>query len=271
MDEFIRIFPNILSHLRIIEVGEEGLDAILEAYLKTHMDFLSEEEEKYKRCLHCDGETYRSCNKILLEPTIFGKFYEAYRRCEKVERKIATTMYALIDIFKEYPAFFLHDYVFHTGNKNARRIVEAYLHKNSSESFFLYGSPGTGKTHLVVGVAKTLIQKTQPVIYIPMFSLFSIINKCDGDDEKEEVFEKMATCKYLFIDDLGAEKVTKYLIEKLLGVLDYRLRNEKATVVVSNFSLDEIKKVYGERICSRIKSMTEIVVEEKNLRVEKKL
>jgi len=269
VDEFMKLFPNIATALRIIDAGEEGLDKIIYDYMRDHMDFLAFEEEKYKTCPNCTDESYRKCNKVLLEPIIFGKFYEAYRKCERVERKIATTMYALIDVFNEYPAYHLHNYIFHTGNKEARRIIEAYLHENSNESFFLHGKTGTGKTHLVVGLAKSLLQKTQPVVYIPMFSLSAILNKLEDDEEKEEVFEKMKACKYLFLDDLGAEKTAKNLNERLLSVLDHRLRNEKPCLVVSNLTADGIKEVYGERIYSRIKSMTEIVIEEKDVRVGK--
>jgi len=88
VDEFMKLFPHIATALRIIDAGEAGLDKIIYDYMRDHMDFLAFEEEKYKTCPNCTDESYRKCNKVLLEPIIFGKFYEAYRKCEKVERRL---------------------------------------------------------------------------------------------------------------------------------------------------------------------------------------
>ena len=51
-------------------------------------------------------------------------------------------------------------------------------------SFYLYGSPGRGKTHLAAGVANELIKKGIPCVYVKTAELLSAIEKFKSGDKE---------------------------------------------------------------------------------------
>ena len=69
----------------------------------------------------------------------------------------------------------------------------------------------------------------------------------------------------LFIDDLGAAKITKWKLEVLTSILNFRLMNYKPTFFTSNYSLEQYQKKIAQacdrpqRIPMRIREMTDII------------
>ena len=73
----------------------------------------------------------------------------------------------------------------------------------------------------------------------------------------------------LLIDDIGAENVTAWGIDEILGtILQYRMNNKLSTFFTSNLTLEELEvhlsisknsedKVKARRIIERIKELTE--------------
>ena len=45
----------------------------------------------------------------------------------------------------------------------------------------------------------------------------------------------------LIIDDLGAERSTKYALEQMFSIIDSRYRCNKSLIVTTNLKLDELK------------------------------
>ena len=57
----------------------------------------------------------------------------------------------------------------------------------------------------------------------------------------------------LIIDDLGTENLTAAKLTELFTILNTRLLNPKTkTIISSNLDLEDIKRIYDERILSRI-------------------
>ena len=67
--------------------------------------------------------------------------------------------------------------------------------------------------------------------------------------------ESLLECNLLVLDDLGAESVTEWAKDLVHQIIDYRHREECPTIITTNLSLDGIKKLYGERVFSRIYEM----------------
>ena len=153
-----------------------------------------------------------------------------------------------------------------------QNISNKYSPKNDeiSNSLFVSGGFGTGKTYLTVGLLRYYINRlpcqnfVEPFKNLPIFitvpellmkirSCFSL-NKCE-----ETIVDKYSDCPLLILDDLGAEKTTEWVLQTLYIILNNRYSNLKRTIITSNLSLDELRDKIGDRIASRIAGMCKIV------------
>jgi len=63
----------------------------------------------------------------------------------------------------------------------------------------------------------------------------------------------------LFLDDLGAEKMTDFVRQSLYAIINYREQHELPTIITSNYNLSNISGKIDDRIASRIAGMCEVI------------
>ena len=67
-----------------------------------------------------------------------------------------------------------------------------------------------------------------------------------NQEELNELLEKLYYADVLVLDDIGSERMTKFIRDSLLfPVLDERLSNHKKTYFTSNYSLEDLKGRYS--------------------------
>ena len=134
---------------------------------------------------------------------------------------------------------------------------------------YLYGDKGTGKTHLTACMANALIQKRKQVLFTNFAEISKLLKGTFGkkNESEAEYINRLATIDFLFIDDLGTERVqTKdgdlWLQEKVFDVLNKRYNNRKPTIFTSNYSIPELISERGiaERTVDRIVEMSSAVL-----------
>ena len=91
-------------------------------------------------------------------------------------------------------------------------------------------------------------------IYLPTF-LDDLRNSYNHPSpEFEEELEMVKNCKLLIIDDIGAERVTEWVRERIVSIINTRSSNGLCTIYTSNLSLKGLTDKLGDdRISSRIK------------------
>ena len=147
---------------------------------------------------------------------------------------------------------------------NIRKVVKECIEfiKNfddSYENILFYGNTGVGKTFLSNCIAKELLNTSHTVIYLTSFQLFDILEKNKfrkGEDDYEtgEQFNGILNCDLLIIDDLGTELNNAFISSQLYLCINERYLSKKSTIISTNLSLDELNRMYSERIFSRITS-----------------
>jgi hypothetical protein len=143
-----------------------------------------------------------------------------------------------------------------------------------SQSYFFFGLPGTGKTHLAWAIliekmiADYAAGRKSEVAFTTVGKLLlrlrDTMNR--GHEEKHEsewdIFKKYSETELLVLDDLGGMRpteATRYTLDNVFEILNERIANERQTIITSNLTLKELAIVFDPRIPSRIGGMCQLV------------
>lgn len=139
--------------------------------------------------------------------------------------------------------------------------------KGNIHHIFLVGSTGVGKTHLGIASVRQFIEQSnyeKKGLVVKWGALLSDVKKSFSGNQgvlASEINVKVKdykTCGLLLIDDLGTElgqiesdQLAKtYNIELLEEILN--AREDKNLIITTNLNAGQLKKVYGDRVYSRI-------------------
>lgn len=142
------------------------------------------------------------------------------------------------------------------GNPPARspdaawKVARAFAEKPQGW-LVLWGTFGTGKTHLAAAVANYTISMGQPAVFIVVPDLLDHLRSTfspTSDVTYDELFETVRNTPLLILDDLGTQTSTAWAQEKLYQILNHRYNMALPTVITTNLSPDEIEPRLRSRI-----------------------
>lgn len=116
------------------------------------------------------------------------------------------------------------------------------------------GASGTGKTYLAKCIAKQLVLRGYTTLFASSFDLNNMfLEEHLSSAEQKGSLQNLIDLDCLIIDDLGTEPMRKNITkEYLLLLLNERLSKDKATIITTNLSPEQVLLRYDERIFSRI-------------------
>jgi DNA replication protein DnaC len=132
----------------------------------------------------------------------------------------------------------------------------------AGRGMWLMGNTGTGKTTLGMLVAKSALAagRTVAVYFTP--KLLTEIRKTyqatESEDAYDAFFERLTSVDLLYIDDLGSERHTDWVVEQLYALVNERYENQRSMLVTSNAGRDveegrrELESQIGSRTVSRL-------------------
>jgi len=156
------------------------------------------------------------------------------------------------------------------GNKTA--FSKLHELNEVKDIIYITGDVGTGKTHLSVALLRNLRHlQYQKGNFQPATRILLELRSGFSNDK---VSEKDALRTYqldeiLIVDDLGAEKLTDYVVQAWYSIVDYRYSNMLPTVITSNLSIQELAAKFGDRIASRAASGMVLTLKGSDRRIEK--
>lgn len=139
---------------------------------------------------------------------------------------------------------------------------------NTLKGLYLHGSFGSGKTFLIASLLNELVNKKHAKIEIVYFPEL-LRNMKEDFSLVEDKLNYLQNIDILLIDDIGAENVTSWGRDEILGtILQYRMNNKLTTFFTSNLTINELEqhlsitkdsedKVKARRIIERIKQLTD--------------
>jgi len=164
----------------------------------------------------------------------------------------------------------IEGYKANAENKNMIEGVKRYLKAwpdviysdSESKGFCLVGNAGIGKTMLACIIAKDMLDKGIPVVFVPSADLLAELRDAQfkKDDEGiENKLDYLSKIEVLILDDIGKEKPTEWIQSMYYRLIDMRYRNNLLTGFTTNYypkALVERLGDFGEATVSRILGMS---------------
>lgn len=144
---------------------------------------------------------------------------------------------------------FFADLVVREGNKDGIKAVKEFTHKPSGW-LVVTGNVGSGKTRLLTGMMSTWRQ--QPVQPLKTSEVLDFWRDALQEDNLGPVFHNYCIAPVFVLDDLGAEKPTDWVVERLTLFLDFRYGRALPTVIATNIDQAELSRQLGSRISDRV-------------------
>ena len=138
--------------------------------------------------------------------------------------------------------------------KNCRSI----LNGQSSRGVYVYGPTGTGKTYLMGSIYNYFKQngKEPTILYYPEF-IRKIKSKI-SDNSYDLYIDLVRDEEILIIDDIGAENITEFIRDEVLGpIINHREAEKLPTFFSSNLSIDDLSELLsnGRTTVDRTKAL----------------
>ncbi len=144
-----------------------------------------------------------------------------------------------------------------------------------SDSLFILGQTGIGKTHISLSIAKEVSSKGYTVAYGSLLNYLRIIEKEHfgrTSNPEMDTLQILIETDLLILDDLGSEFQTPFYESTLYNIINSRINLGRPTIISSNLSVEDLQKNYNERIISRLFSVfTTLMFFGKDIRQLKRL
>ncbi|WP_062047819.1 primosomal protein DnaI [Bacillus sp. JCM 19034] len=172
------------------------------------------------------------------------------------------------------------------NREEASRLALAFSLKanpgEDGQGLYFYGKFGVGKTYLMGAIANELKDRgiSSFIVYTPDF--FREMKQSIGDGTFQKKIDIVKKAPVLILDDIGAETISAWVRDDVLGViLQHRMLEKLPTLFTSNYDYEElerhlsysdkggIEELKAKRIMERIKHFTSFVKVEGANRREK--
>ena len=140
-----------------------------------------------------------------------------------------------------------------------KKIAEDFINdfdSDKAKNLLFVGTAGTGKTFISGAIANELLKSGHTVIYqtapLLMDSIFEF--KFGGKSKtSKDLYESLFDVDLLIIDDLGTERQSDAKFAELFSIINSRMLNPNTkTIISTNLNLNQLSKLYDDRIISRL-------------------
>jgi len=227
--------------------------------------------------------------KLVIQGNALDLHYEVCPRKvveddKRKREKLIRSLYVPRDILAANIADFLQNDVSDERYAIVGKVmsfINDYIPGQKQKALYIHGKFGVGKTYLLGAIANQLAEKqiSSLIVYFPDF--LRELKGSIGDNTVNEKIEMVKTAPVLMIDDIGAESMTSWGRDEVLGpILQFRMLENLPTFFTSNFNFDELKnhltfsqrgereEVKAARVMERLQYLAEpIELEGKNRRL----
>ena len=130
-------------------------------------------------------------------------------------------------------------------NKELASTIDHFLSNTSKKGLFICGPSGCGKSTLAGFLTRSLAKQGYHLGYVHFPTYLIDLKNSFSEFGNDNNIEELRNVDYLVIDDLGGENVTSWSRDEVLAaVLTYRNQNKKITLFTSQYTQDDLIKIY---------------------------
>lgn len=160
--------------------------------------------------------------------------------------------------------------------KEALAKIATFLQKFARDphlkGLYLSGNFGVGKTYILAGLANQLAAMGSEVVFLHVPTFISSLSSHFEDNSLPAQIKHLSTAPILILDDIGAESLSQWSRDDVLGViLQHRMDNILPTFFSSNFDMENLEKHFAQtknaidpvkaaRLMQRVRFLAEEVV-----------
>ena len=170
---------------------------------------------------------------------------------------------------------------FEVGNNNsllrARDIAMDFVrsYPMRRDGLLFMGGCGVGKTHLAAGIIKDIMSKSVPCLFVDFRALLSEIKETysdpKGETSESDILEPVLSTDVVVLDDLGAERISEWVRDRLGFIINHRYNQKKAMIITTNYmdatgkksgltrATETLQDRIGPRLRSRLYEMCKLV------------
>nr|WP_249316892.1 primosomal protein DnaI [Bacillus sp. FJAT-50079] len=277
-ESYEQLKAEVLSNRDIRAFIEESKGQITSSIIEKNMMKLYEYTTQTRKCEDCPN--LEGCINMMsgYEPVLVlhKEVIEVhYRPCpskivhdeRRKTEKLIKSIYVPKDILRaSFADFSLDNPGRDLAFEYAERFAASYAPGKEMKGLYLHGSFGVGKSYLLGAIANQLAEKeiASLIVYVPEF--FREMKQSLGDQTLNQKLEAVKNAPILMLDDIGAEAMSSWTRDEILGsILQFRMHEQLPTFFSSNFDFNgleyhltytqrgEEEKMKAARIMERIR------------------
>ena len=148
-----------------------------------------------------------------------------------------------------------------------KKFYDEYDFYKDMKGLYLHGSFGSGKSFLIYALLNEL-KENKKVDFVALYFPEVLRDLKEDWDTYRDKMDRYSTVPVLLLDDIGAEQVSEWGRDEVLGtILQNRMNNHLTTFFTSNLTIEELEyhlslaksnldKVKARRIIERIKQLS---------------
>ena len=147
------------------------------------------------------------------------------------------------------------------GQKRALAFATAYADQfddvsKSGRCAIFCGKPGTGKTHLAVGIALQIMLRGKLGLFTTVQRMVRNMKETfrkDSEYSERDIMGFLVEPDLLIIDEIGVQFGTEFERNFMFDILNERYEKRRPTLLLSNLTAPEVKAFLGERVYDRLR------------------
>ncbi len=138
----------------------------------------------------------------------------------------------------------------------AKDFADGFAGEKSGRCAIFCGKPGTGKTHLSVGICLHAMTLNKMVLFTTVQRMVRRVKdswKKESDESESEAIGLFVQPDLLIIDEIGVQFGSEYEKNLMFDILNERYENSMPSLLLSNLTANEVKAFLGERVFDRLR------------------